>query len=59
VIGLCNIVGQMAKAKDKNGVTRWFLITEDSETRYGCKDQLHGRKSIMPENLFEAPEAAK
>ena len=56
VLGLCNIVGQMAKAKDKNGVMRWFMVTEDSETRYGCKDQLHGRKSIMPEKLFESPE---
>ena len=54
VLGLCNIVGQMAKAKDKDGNMRWFLITEDSETRYGCKDQLYGRKSCMPENLFEA-----
>lgn len=59
VLGLCNIVGQMAKAKDKAGVMRWFLITEDSETRYGCKDQLYGRKSIMPENLFKAPEVKK
>jgi phage nucleotide-binding protein len=55
VIGLCNVVGQMAKAKDSSGEMRWFLITEDSETRYGCKDQLYGRKSCMPENLFEAP----
>lgn len=55
VIGLCNIVGQMAKAKDKDGNMRYFLITEDSETRYGCKDQIYGRKSCMPENLFEAP----
>ena len=55
VLGLCNIVGQMAKAKDKSGTMRWYLITEDSETRYGCKDQLYGRKSIMPENLFAAP----
>ena len=53
VLGLCNIVGQMAKAKDKNGVMRWFLVTEDSETRYGCKDQIQGRKSILPENLYE------
>lgn len=59
VLGLCNIVGQMAKAKDKSGTMRWFLISEDSETRYGCKDQLYGRKSIMPEALFEAPEAKK
>ena len=56
VLGLCNIVRQMAKAKDKTGTMRWYLITEDSETRYGCKDQLHGRKSIMPENLYEKPE---
>lgn len=59
VIGLCNIVGQMAKAQDKKGVTHWYLITEDSETRYGCKDQLYGRKSVMPEKLFEAPEVKK
>ena len=59
VLGLCNIVGQMAKAKDKDGNMRWFLITEDSETRYGCKDQLHGRKTILPENLFMKPEGAK
>ena len=59
VLGLCNIVGQMAKAKDKSGTMRWYLITEDSETRYGCKDQLYGRKSVMPENLFVAPEGKK
>lgn len=59
VLGLCNIVGQMAKAKDKDGNMRWFLITEDSETRYGCKDQLNGRKTILPENLFVKPEGAK
>lgn len=53
VLGLCNIVGQMAKAKDKNGDMRWFLVTEDSETRYGCKDQLMGRRTILPENLYE------
>lgn len=53
VLGLCNIVGQMAKAKDSKGEMRWFLITEDSETRYGCKDQIHGRKTCMPEKLYE------
>lgn len=59
VLGLCNIVGQMAKAKDKAGNMRWYIITEDSETRYGCKDQLYGRTSCMPENLFEKPEVKK
>lgn len=59
VLGLCNIVGQMAKMKDNKGEMHWFLITEDSETRYGCKDQLYGRKSCMPENLFTAPEVKK
>lgn len=59
VLGLCNIVGQMAKAKDKDGNMRWFIITEDSETRYGCKDQLYGRKTVLPENLFEKPEVTK
>ncbi len=56
VLGLCNVVGQMAKAPNKSGEMMWFLVTEDSETRYGCKDQLYGRKSLMPENLYEAPE---
>lgn len=59
VLGLCNVVGQMAKIKDKNGNTQWFLVTEDSETRYGCKDQLYGRRSCMPENIFEKPEEKK
>lgn len=59
VLGLCNIVGQMSKAKDKDGNMRWYLVLEDSETRYGCKDQLYGRKSCFPENLFEAPEVKK
>lgn len=59
VLGLCNIVGQMAKAPNKAGQMVWYLITEDSETRYGCKDQLYGRKSCMPEKLFEAPEVKK
>ena len=59
VIGLCNIVGQMCKGKDKDGKMSWFLITEDSETRYGCKDQLYGRKFVMPEDLFVAPEVKK
>ena len=57
VVGLCNIVGQMAKAPNKNGEMVWYCITEDSETRYGCKDQLYGRKSLLPENLFIKPEA--
>lgn len=56
ILGLCNVVGQMAKGKNKAGETVWYLITEDSETRYGCKDQLYGRKSCMPDKLYEAPE---
>ena len=59
VLGLCNIVGQMAKAPSKTGEMVWYLVTEDSETRYGCKDQLYGRKSLMPDKLFEAPEVKK
>ena len=59
VVGLCNIVGQMCKGKDKDGKMSWFLITEDSETRYGCKDQLYGRRFVMPEDLFNEPEVTK
>lgn len=52
VLGLCNIVGQMAKAPNKSGEMMWYIRTEDSETRYGCKDQVYGRQSCMPEDLF-------
>jgi phage nucleotide-binding protein len=57
ILGLCNVVGQMAKAKNKAGEDVWYVITESSETRYGVKDQLYGRKSLMPEKLYEAPES--
>lgn len=53
IVGLCNVVGMMAKAQDKDGNDVWFLVTEDSEVRYGCKDQLFCRKSCMPEKIFE------
>ena len=53
VLGLCNIVGQMMKQKGKDGEMKWFLVTEDSETRYGCKDQIGGRKIIFPSELYE------
>lgn len=53
IIGLCNVVGLMCKAPDKDGKEIWFLLTEDSEIRYGCKDQLFCRKSCMPEKIFE------
>ena len=56
ILGLCNVVGQMAKAKNKAGEDVWYVITESSETRYGVKDQLYGRKSLMPDKLYEAPE---
>ena len=59
VLGLCNIVGQMAKAPSKTGEMVWYLVTEDSETLYGCKDQIAGRKSLMPDKLFEVPEVKK
>lgn len=59
VLGLCNIVGQMTKAKNSKGEMVWFLVTEDSETRYGCKDQLFGRRSVIPELLYETPEVKK
>lgn len=57
ILGLCNIVGQMAKAKDDQGNMRWYLITTDSETRYGCKDQLFGRTSCLPEDVFNGKKS--
>lgn len=52
VLGLCNIVGYIRTAADKNSVKRWYYHLEGSETLY-AKDQLYCRKTCLPEDIFE------
>lgn len=52
VLGLCQIVGHVEHAKDKNGVERWYYAYNGSQRMY-AKDQLYLRKSGLPENLFK------
>lgn len=58
VCGLCNIVGYVTSANDREGVKQWFFVLENSPTLM-AKDQLFLRKSCMPESLFTAPEVKK
>lgn len=50
-LGLCNIVAYINTANDKDGNKRWYYHLEGSETLY-AKDQLHCRKSCLPEDIF-------
>jgi phage nucleotide-binding protein len=56
VCGLCNIVGRVSSAIDKDGNRQWFFFTEAGKETIMAKDQLFMRKSCMPELLFTAPE---
>ena len=49
-LGLCNIVAYINTA-EKDGVKRWYYVLEGSQTLY-AKDQLHCRKSCLPEDIF-------
>jgi phage nucleotide-binding protein len=59
VCGLCNIVGRVSSAMDKNGNRQWYFFTEAGKETIMAKDQMFLRKSCMPENLFTAPEDKK
>ena len=59
VCGLCNIVGRVSSAIDKNGNRQWYFFTEAGKETIMVKDQMFLRKSCMPENLFTAPEDKK
>ena len=51
-LGLCNIVGYINTAVDKNTKQkRWYYHLEGAETLY-AKDQLHCRKTCLPEDIF-------
>lgn len=49
-LGLCNIVAYI-NTVEKDGVKRWYYVLEGSQTLY-AKDQLHCRKSCLPEDIF-------
>lgn len=51
VCGLCNIVAYVTSANDKSNNKQWFYVTEGKPTVM-AKDQLHLRRSCLPENLF-------
>ncbi|WP_406044170.1 AAA family ATPase [Succinimonas sp.] len=59
VCGLCNIVGRVSSAPNKNGNRQWYFFTEAGKETIMAKDQMFLRKSCLPENLFTAPEAKK
>lgn len=54
-LGLCNIVAYINTANDKDGNKRWYYHLEGSETLY-AKDQLHCRRSCLPEDIFSGKE---
>lgn len=51
VLGLCNIVGYISTAVDKDGKKQWFYITEGSPNLY-AKNQLTGAAKCWPEDLW-------
>jgi phage nucleotide-binding protein len=53
-LGLCNIVAYINTA-EKNGETRYYYHLVGSETMY-AKDQLHNRKTCLPEDIFSGKE---
>lgn len=56
-LGLCNIVAYICTA-EKDGQTRWYYHLAGAETLY-AKDQLHCRKTCLPEDIFTGKEPDK
>jgi len=52
VCGLCNVVGRVSSAIDKQGDRQWYFSTEAGRETVMAKDQLFLRKSCLPESLF-------
>lgn len=59
VCGLCNVVGRVSSAIDKQGDRQWYFSTEAGRETVMAKDQLFLRKSCLPESLFTITEAKK
>lgn len=56
VCGLCNIIGYIGVAADKDGKKRWFYITEGSPALY-AKNQFNGAAKCWPEDLWGKVES--
>lgn len=56
VCGLCNIVGYVTSANDKQNKRQWYFITEGGNPTMMGKDQLYLRKHCVPEDIFTAPK---
>lgn len=56
-LGLCNIVAYINSA-EKNGEKRYYYHLIGDETMY-AKDQLHNRKTCLPEDVFCGKEPEK
>lgn len=56
VCGLCNIVGRVTSAIDKQGNRQWYFFTEAGKETIMAKDQMYLRKNCLPEDIFTAPK---
>lgn len=54
ICGLCNIVAYI-NTTEKDDKKIWYYKLEGTDTLY-AKDQLHNRKSCMPENIFKGED---
>lgn len=55
VCGLCNIVGRVSSALNKQGERQWYFFTEAGKETIMAKDQMYLRKNCLPEDIFTAP----
>lgn len=58
ICGLCNIVAYINTANDSGGNKQWYYLLEGNPLLY-AKDQIHCRKSCMPEEIFCGKEELK
>ena len=56
VCGLCNVVGRVTSAIDKQGNRQWYFFTEAGKETIMAKDQMYLRKNCLPEDIFTAPK---
>lgn len=56
VCGLCNIVGRVSSALNKQGERQWYFFTEAGKETIMAKDQMYLRKNCLPEDIFTAPK---
>lgn len=52
ICGLCNVVGYVTHAADKQGAEHWWYVTKPTKEFY-AKDQLFNRDYCKPQLVFE------